>query len=614
MARLIVILLTFLLFTGGTQFSSLSANQAAETQDEIDLLFRAAQSAFSKGDYPTAVQKYERLALLQPNSAEGLSNLGVAYHMTGQIPKSVDTLQKALHLDPDLLPANLILGIDFVQLGKAERAVPPLQKVLQLDPANRDALLTLASAYFSLQEFDQAAEVYRQETTIRPPDADAWYGLGLCFEHIAEATGKGLSQVGKNSAYYHRLLGEFLIEENAAIDAEEAFRRALALAAEDNEGLHAGLGFAHLRLGEILQAGEEFKMELQLHAGNLEAELGEAAIAMEEADFATGLANLCSIYGTNKGYFQTRLNFFLASLGDQTQLKLVEYLRASAPAGCSPVADLLWKELTSPQSIVEFRSAFEPLVSKFGDALLLARRSCLSGRFLAAFQAAKVATDKEPQKVSAYYWRAEAAKKLAQAAFQQAVRLDPNSWQGHILLGDIYRQRKNWNLATSHYQAAAQLKPSSPAPFLGLATIYWQNGQNDRAEVALRKVLELDSDNAQANFELGNILVRQHRFEEAVAHLKKNLTYNPDLLAAHADLGQAYSALGKLEQATAELIRALPMDRYGDLHYQLYMLYTKQGQTELAQQALEESQILRARELKNHQRRLERAESGVTLK
>src|SRR5207249_2798539 len=113
---------------------------------------------------------------------------------------------------------------------------------------------------------------------------------------------------------------------------------------------------------------------------------------------------------------------------------------------------------------------------------------------------------------------------------------------------------------------------TSPAPFLGLATLHWENGQNEKAEEALRKVLELEPNSQQANFELGDIEVRRHRFENAIPYLKKGIVSSPDLLAAHADLGKAYAAVGRDQEALAEINRALPTDRYGDLHYQLYLL------------------------------------------
>ena len=139
---------------------------------------------------------------------------------------------------------------------------------------------------------------------------------------------------------------------------------------------------------------------------------------------------------------------------------------------------------------------------------------------------------------AALYWQAEAARKLAQAAFQRGVSLSPNSWQGQVLLGDILRQRKQWDLAISRYEEAARHRLKAPHPLLGLGTVYWQTGRNDQAEAALRKALELEPDNALTNFVLGDIYVRKHRFEDAVPLLNQSLARHYDLLAVHADLGK----------------------------------------------------------------------------
>jgi tetratricopeptide (TPR) repeat protein len=185
--------------------------------------------------------------------------------------------------------------------------------------------------------------------------------------------------------------------------------------------------------------------------------------------------------------------------------------------------------------------------------------------------------------------------------------LKPDSWQGNILLGDIYRQRKNWQEAIEHYQSAASLNASVPAPFLGLATVHWQNGEFDQAELELRKVLALDPGNSQANFEAGDICVRRHRFQEAIPYLRKTITQDSDLLIAHGDLGKALAGVGSTQEAITELIRAEPVDRFGDIHYQLYLLYRGQGQKEQAEQALAASEQLRKLEIRHQSTRLARA-------
>jgi tetratricopeptide (TPR) repeat protein len=620
-----------------------SATQAPEPQEEVEVFFRQAQNDFAKGDYAAAAARYERALALRPDSPEALSNLGICYHFQSRTREAVATLEKALRLNPNLIPANLILGIDLVTLQKPEMAIPPLRRVLRQDPTNRDALFAMAGAYFSLGEHENAAEVYQDEVRARPTDADAWYGLGLCFEHIAEDTSRRLARRGEASPYYHRLVGEYLTEQGAGIDAEEAFRRALALEPRGMEGLHASLGFAFLRLGEVPKARTEFDAELRFFPGSQEAQLGLAAAALEERVFATGVKYLCAVFETDQDYFLSHLGFLVASLSEAVQSKANEIGGGFAVSeSCNRAVELFQQELRSPQSGGEPTDAFEqavrtparpPLVNeptidkawdasrrgryrecaqglqqtptlKMEDTLLLARCACLSGRLLVGFEAARRIVRAEPQNVAALYWQAEAARSLARASFRRAVSLNPNSWQGHVLTADLYRQRKQWVLAKSHYQEAARLKPDSPAPFLGLATICWETGQNQDARAQLERVLKLQPENSLANFVLGDINVREHRFEEAIPYLQKSRS---DLLTIHADLGKAFAALGKTEEAIAELTRARPMDRYGDIHYQLYVLYKKQNKVALAEQMLAESERRRASERNLHERRLERA-------
>lgn len=519
-----------------------SANQSPGPKDEVESFSRQAQSDFVKGDYAAAATKYERVLALRPNSPEALSNLGICYHFQGRTREAIATLEKALNLNPDLLPANLVLGIDLVKLLKPQMAIPPLRRVLRQDPTNRDALLALAGAYFGLEEYEKAAEAYQNEVGARPTDADAWYGMGLCFENIAEDTSRLLAKTGEASAYYHRLVGEFLTEQGSGIDAEEAFRRALALAPQGMEGLHASLGFALLRLKEISQARSEFESELRRYPGSQEAKLGLAAVALEERDSATGAKHLCAVFETDPGYYISRLGFLIASLSETAQAKASESGGRFAPSeSCSRAFKLLQQELHSPQSAGGPANFFEraartpthpPLAGaptiegardanrqgryhecaqrlqqtptlKVEDTLLLARCACLSGSLLVGFEAARRIVRAEPQNVAALYWQAEAARNMARASFQRAVTLNPNSWQGQVLTGDLYRQRKQWDFAKSHYQEAARLKRDSPAPFLGLATIYWETGQNQEARAQLERGADAPARQLSGEFRTG---------------------------------------------------------------------------------------------------------------
>ena len=620
---------------------------ASQVHEQIDQLFLQAQADIAKGQYDAAAERYRRALTLEPRSPQALSNLGVCLYLGGHLQDAVEPLQNALSIDPSQLPANLILGMDYVKLGEPEKAVAPLQGVLRQDSKNRDALLALASAFFGLHQYDNAGEVYAREIRLNAADSEAWYGAGLTFEQVAEGAARKLAELGKGSSSNQRLMGEYLIENDAGIEAEEALRRALALGAKDDEGLHAALGFALLRLEEPSKALEEFRTELRLHPGDLDGKLGLAAVEMQQSHLADGFAHLCGILHIDEGYLHSRASFFVTFLGQDIEPEMSKIAVAGSPsAGCQQVVALVKRELDSPGSAFDPERAFSPLGStaarsassdrsmiaralqesaagRYSDCardleeaplsgseelLHLARCACLTGRYLASLEAGQKVLKEDSHNLEGYYWQAESARNLAKVAFERATSLNPNSWQGQLLLGDIYRQRKEWDAAISHYNAAAQLKPTSPAAYLGLATLSWENGSFDQAKVSLDKVLELDPENAQANLELGDIDVRSHRFAEALPFLQKSLAHDThQSLLVHADLGRSYAELGQVDRAIAELTQASPMDRSGEIHYQLYKLYQKQGQAKLAQEALVESERLRQQNAQDLQRHLGRA-------
>jgi tetratricopeptide (TPR) repeat protein len=621
-----------------------------------DDLYQAAQRDVTKGNYSAAAEKFRQMLRQNPNSPELWSDLGVAYSMEGQHQDAVEAFEKALQLNPLLRSANLMLGIDLVRLGKPEGAIPHLELVLKQQPADGDALSVLASALFATHQFEKAAAVFRRESQLDDKAANAWYGMGICFEHVAEDAARKLAGIDKGSAYYHELVGEFLTQEDtggtqqaAAIDAEKELRSALEHSGNAPEGFHAALGFALLKAGDVSHASEEFETELRLYPGGLDGKLGLVDVALAKRDFVVAVPSVCGIDATDAGYYESHLTALVASLGTNAESAFAGYLGAARiPASCGAAVEELKNALGPASSTAGLNRVFEapPPVKGSGngedsrrahgraefeagrytfcaqtlagvsslnasDGAILARCAFLSGYFLVAYDAAKSLLAGAPAgastSVPGTYWKAEAAKKLSQSAFQKAVLTSPDSWQGHVLMGDIYRQQSKWDLAISEYTAAAKLMPTSPAADLGLGTVYWQNGQNGPAESALRTALQIDPENPQANFELGDVLVREHHFEDATLYLERTVKQRPDFLAAHADLAKVYIASDNTARAIAEVLKALPADNSGDLHYQLYLLYKKQGMTGQAQTALEQSQKLRADTLKARQENLEEA-------
>jgi lipopolysaccharide biosynthesis regulator YciM len=211
------------------------------------------------------------------------------------------------------------------------------------------------------------------------------------------------------------------------------------------------------------------------------------------------------------------------------------------------------------------------------------------------------------------YWRAKSAQELATEALTRTSMLAPRSSRVHLLMAELYQERLDFRAAEAEYAKAVDSAPNDQAAHLGLANVYYRLFQDDKARAQLKYVFDVDPTNWQAGFLIGEILVRARQYAEAIPYLQ--LALHADALSVprvHSLLSRCYAAQGQLPQALAELKPALPEDRDGVYHYQLYQLYEKTGDHQAAAIALRDSEKLRKQEEQEEELKIEKALDGRT--
>lgn len=93
---------------------------------------------------------------------------------------------------------------------------------------------------------------------------------------------------------------------------------------------------------------------------------------------------------------------------------------------------------------------------------------------------------------------------------------------------------------------------------------------------------------------MATILIYQHQYEESLGYLKAAL-HGPEssLPRVHALTGKVYASEGHTGEAIAELKKALTADGDGSIHYQLFVLYRKLGDSAAAETALRDADMIR---------------------
>jgi cytochrome c-type biogenesis protein CcmH/NrfG len=104
----------------------------------------------------------------------------------------------------------------------------------------------------------------------------------------------------------------------------------------------------------------------------------------------------------------------------------------------------------------------------------------------------------------------------ALAAAQQAVKVDPNYVDAHVMVGTLLRWDKGrQSEAITAYETAIRLNPHSWQAYEELGEIFEQQKDEKRAEEIFRKAMAADETGMAGRFNLGRMLVKQGRLNEA---------------------------------------------------------------------------------------------------
>jgi predicted Zn-dependent protease len=225
---------------------------------------------------------------------------------------------------------------------------------------------------------------------------------------------------------------------------------------------------------------------------------------------------------------------------------------------------------------------------------LLASCSFYAGDFRTTSAAAQRLKHNASTRAEGLYWETKAEQKLAISALTHAGEIDADSPRMHVLLGDIFRQKRQWDGAEIEYRKAVALDPTGHAARLSLAIVLFTELKTDEAFDIDQSLLTEDPNDPGANLLAGEILVQRNIYAEAEQYLAKCGNLQPEFLPhLHALLGKVYAATDRIPAAILEYKKGLSTDEDGSIHFQLGRLYQKSGDRTAAEDAFKESKRLR---------------------
>jgi protein O-GlcNAc transferase len=162
-----------------------------------------------------------------------------------------------------------------------------------------------------------------------------------------------------------------------------------------------------------------------------------------------------------------------------------------------------------------------------------------------------------PRDADVLYELARIYKNASLHSIEMLKALDPDSFQLHALMGEVYAEQEHYPEAITEYQAALAKRPDAQGMHFAIGVAFWAQRQMEPAEEAFKDAWKENPNDPLTNLYLGDIAMKDQRFSEALPFLLVAEQGQPKMLHVHVLLGQCYQGQNELEKAKGEFLAAI---------------------------------------------------------
>lgn len=201
-------------------------------------------------------QVYRQILKIRPNYWPAYNELGWNLFRQARYAEAAEAFDEAAIVAPQVALPLANLGTMYLELGRTKDAIDALTKSLDRNP-NEIAYLTLGDIAFSAKDYKKALAEYSRARDLRPKNDLAWRNLGdtysmlgkrdqmrECYDRAARILSQALKANPSSGAdwmtlaFYHAKLGDAIdawndlknADSRGATDVESQFTKAQALA------------------------------------------------------------------------------------------------------------------------------------------------------------------------------------------------------------------------------------------------------------------------------------------------------------------------------------------------------------------------------------------------
>jgi tetratricopeptide (TPR) repeat protein len=307
--------------------------------------FGQGNDAIRKGNASEAVRDFQEFLRLQPGSAEGYFNLGLALQSATQLNESLAALRKAASLQPSLHGVRLFTGIVNYKLNHLSAAHVDLVSETRLEPKNAAGWMWLGVVELAQNHADAAAAALDKAAMLDPTNLDILYHRARAHLLISKASYAAMFKLSPDSWRVHEVLGQADAEAFRTDDAISEFRLALRTALHE-PGLNEELADACWTAGKLQEADDAYSEEVKIDPANAVAEYKLGSLRVTRNDAAGGVPLLERAIALDPTISDA--HYYLgkgdAALG-KDELAIEHFKLATNPQGTEELRIMSWYQL-----------------------------------------------------------------------------------------------------------------------------------------------------------------------------------------------------------------------------------------------------------------------------
>ncbi len=154
--------------------------------DDLTVTYLLGSALLQAGDIQGGQQMMDRI-LSNGDSPEGHMLLGVSMFQAGDYPSAIQEFEKAKTIKPDLPSLQTYYGQALLNTGDADAAIEAFQRELQMNGNSFESNLRLGQIYLARKQFETALPFLTRATQTRPDSVEARDSVVNARNHRVEA-------------------------------------------------------------------------------------------------------------------------------------------------------------------------------------------------------------------------------------------------------------------------------------------------------------------------------------------------------------------------------------------------------------------------------------------